>query len=125
MITLVSGLQAISDIVKTQMETVGSTLHPAKTIILKDASSDLQPYTTVSGYTKQELTTTLVTVATGIGINSAQILGTAFQYNRLYYLNSSGEELFSLKINEVTESDINIDVIVQLGDSDTVTIVNA
>jgi hypothetical protein len=125
MITLISGLQLISNKVKEQMETVGSTLNPTKTVILYDVSADLQPYTTVSGLAKQELTTTLVTQPTGVGINSAKILGAGFQYNRLYYLNNANEELFSLKINEVTESDINIDVIVQLGDSDTVTIVNA
>jgi hypothetical protein len=127
MITLLEGIQRVSDIVAELMETggTGNELKVTKTIILKDTNSSLREYTAVSGLTKTELTTVVIKVTGGIGINSQKILGSAFPYNRIYYLNSLGKEIARLKINEVSESDINIDVKIELGDSDTVTIVNA
>jgi hypothetical protein len=127
MIVLRKGFHKIGDIVATLAKTAGNgdELLISKTIILRDPSLDLQEYTAVASLAKEEIPPVVINVAGDIGINSQKILTSTFSYNRIYYLNSSDEELIRLEIDEVNETDINIDIIVKLGDSDAVTIVNA
>jgi hypothetical protein len=127
MIVLKKGFHKLGDIVASLAKTAGtgSELLISKTMILRDPSANLQEYTAVSSLAKEEIPPIVIDVAGDIGINSQKILTSAFSYNRIYYLNSSDEELIRLEIDEVSETDINIDIIVKLGDSDAVTIVNA
>ena len=95
MIVLKKGFHKLGNIVASLAKTAGtgSELLISKTMILRDPSANLQEYTAVSSLAKEEIPPIVIDVSGDIGINSQKILTSAFSYNRIYYLNSSDEEL--------------------------------
>ena len=119
-VKVLAGSQKITE---KQNDAIFGTAHDVKitkAILLKDDSANIADY--VGGGTECDLT--LLRLDNGnIGINIQKSLENRLEYNRIYFMNTANEELVCLRVELKNESEINIDVEIQIGQGNSVSII--